>query len=90
MTADINSQQILHSIEAWAHSGDFNAPYGVLTGSHVNKNGRKFLSITFGRAGTLDATVEIYNRHFMILRDSRWGSRVFKNFADLEQALHTL
>lgn len=86
----MNSQQISDSIEAWLQTRNFNAPYGVLTGSHVNKNGKKFLSITFGRARTLDATVEIYNRNFMILRDSRNGSQVFKNYADLQQALGAL
>lgn len=83
----MNSREMLDSIEAWAHGQNFNAPYGVLTGSHINKNGQKFLSITFGRARTLDATVEIYNRHFMILRTSNRGNRVFKNFSDLQEVL---
>lgn len=86
----MNSQQILDTIEAWAKSKNFSAPYGVLTGSHVSKNGKKYLSITFGRARTLDATVEIYNRNFLILRTSRHGSQVFKSFADLQQTLETL
>ena len=86
----MNSQQILDQIEAWAQSRDFNAPYGILTGSHTNHKGNKFLSITFGRARTLDATVEIYNRNFMILRTSRGGSQVYKNFSDLQSVLDTL
>ena len=86
----MNSQQILDAIELWAKGRNFTAPYGVLTGSHVNKKGKKFLSITFGRARTLDATVEIYNRNFMILRTNRTGSEVYKNFADLQQTLNTL
>ena len=86
----MNSQQILDRLYAWAQDQSFSAPYGILTGSHVNKKGTKFLSITFGRARTLDATVEIYNRNFMILRTSRNGSQVFKNVMDLEEVLKTL
>lgn len=86
----MNSQQILNAIEAWAAGRNFTAPYGILTGSHVSKNGRKYLSITFGRARTLDATVEIYNRNFLILRTSRHGSQVFNSFADLQSILETL
>lgn len=86
----MNSQQILDTIESWAKSRNFSAPYGILTGEHTNKNGRKYLSITFGRARTLDATVEIYNRNFMILRTSRTGSEVYKNFQELQTALDAL
>lgn len=86
----MNSQAILDTIETWAKGKNFSAPYGVLTGSHINKSGRKYLSITFGRARTLDATVEIYNRNFLILRTSRHGSQVFKNFSDLQPVLETL
>lgn len=83
----MNSQAILSAIETWAKGQNFSAPYGILTGEHTNKSGRKYLSITFGRARTLDATVEIYNRNFMILRTSRTVSEVYKNFADLQTAL---
>lgn len=69
---------------------NFSAPYGILTGSHVNKKGKKYLSITFGRARTLDATVEIYNRNFLILRTSRFGSQVFKSYTELQPVLDTL
>lgn len=86
----MNSQEILNTIEVWAKSRNFTAPYGILTGSHVNKSGRKYLSITFGRARTLDATVEIYNRNFLILRTSRTGSQVFKNYSDLQLELNQL
>lgn len=86
----MNSQQILDHLEQWARNKNFTAPYGVLTSSHTNKRGTKFLSVTFGRARTLDATVEIYNRNFMILRTSSSGSRIYKNFADLELALESL
>lgn len=86
----MNSQQIQDQIYQWAIGRNFTAPYGVLRGEHVNKKGVKYKSVTFGRARTLDATVEIYNRSFMILRTSRSGSEVFKNVADLQQALEAL
>lgn len=88
----MNSKQILDSIETWAKNRcvDFDAPYGILTGSHINRKGTKYLSITFGRARTLDATVEIYNRNFMILKTSRGNSEIFNNFVDLQKALTNL
>ena len=86
----MNSQEIQVHIEQFLKNKDFNAPYGILTGSHVNKKGTKYLSITFGRAATLDATIEIYNRNFLILRTSRFDSQVFKNLSDLETVLETL
>ena len=86
----MNSQQILDHLYKWAQSQNFSAPYGILTGNHINRNGKKYLSITFGRARTLDATVEIYNRNFMILRTSRHNNQVFKALADLQIALDTL
>ncbi len=86
----MNSQQIQAGIEQWAQNNNFSAPYGVLTGSHINRKGTKYLSVTFGRARTLDATVEIYNKNFIILRTSRRGIEIFKNVADLQQVLDTL
>lgn len=86
----MNSQQIQQHVEQWAQGRNFTAPYGILAGSHVNKKGIKYLSVTFGRARTLDATVEIYNRNFLILRTSRTGSEVFRSVADLQQALDIL
>ena len=86
----MNSQQICDSIEAWARSKNFTAPYGVLAGSGVSKSGVKYLSVTFGRARTLDATVEIYNRNFMVLRTSRHGRQAFKSIAELQAVLDAL
>jgi hypothetical protein len=84
----MNSQEISNSIYAWACQQNFTAPYGVLQGQHVNAKGTKYLSITFGRARTLDATVEIYNRNFMILRTSREVTgQVFRSYQDLKTAL---
>ena len=86
----MNSQAILSAIETLVKSRNFNAPYGILTSEQISKNGRKYLAITFGRARTLDATVEIYNRNFMILRTSRDGSQVYKTFTELQATLNTL
>ena len=84
----MNSQEISDTIYTWARQQNFTAPYGVLQGQHVNAKGTKYLSITFGRARTLDATVEIYNRNFMILRTSREVTgQVFRSYQDLKTAL---
>ena len=87
----MNSQQISDAVYAYAKSRkDFTAPYGVLQGEHVNKKGTKYKSVTFGRARTLDATVDIYNRNFMILRCNRLADRVYKNYDDLMVAIREL
>lgn len=86
----MNSQEIQDSVYTWARTQNFSAPYGVLTGQHVNAKGRKYLSVTFGRARTLDATVEIYNRNFIILRTSRNGSEVYHDVATLMARLDSL
>lgn len=86
----MNSQQIQESVYNWARRRNFDAPYGVLENSHVNSNGRKYLSVTFGRSRTLDATVEIYNRNFMLVRTSRHGSQVFHDVAKMQQFLDTI
>jgi ribosome-associated translation inhibitor RaiA len=86
----MNSQEIQNKIQEWCYTKNFNAPYGILTGKHKNKKGKEYLSITFGRARTLDATVEIYNRNFMILRTNRDGSNVYKNINDLMMDLEKL
>jgi len=86
----MNSQEIQDAVYNWANSRNFTAPYGVLAGSHVSKKGTKYLSVTFGRARTLDATVEIYNRNFMLVRTNRHGSQVFKNVVEMQQFLTTL
>jgi hypothetical protein len=86
----MNSQQIQSDIEQWVKVNNFDAPYGILTGSHVNNRGTKYLSVTFGRSRTLDATVEIYNRNFMILRTSRHGRQSFKSYNELKEMLNSL
>ena len=86
----MNSQQIQEAVYEWAKGKNFTAPYGVLTGEYINKKGKKYRAVTFGRARTLDATVEIYNRNFLILRTSRDGSEVFNDYATLMVRLETL
>jgi len=86
----VNSQDIQAHIYNWAVSKNFSAPSGVLPGDHVNKKGHKFLSVSFGRARTLDATVEIYNRNFIILRTSNAGSEIYNDLATLMAKLETL
>ena len=87
----MNSQQISDAVYTYACGrSDFTAPYGVLQGEHTNKKGTKYKSVTFGRARTLDATVEIYNRNFMILRCSHVADRVYKDYKDLMVAIEHL
>jgi len=86
----MNSQQIQDQVYHWACGRNFTAPYGVLSGSHTSRKGRPYLSVTFGRARTLDATVEIYSRNFMLVRTNLHGNQVFKTVADLQQFLDTL
>ena len=86
----MNSKEIQTQIEAWACNKGFNAPYGVLTSSHLNKKGVRYHSVTFGRSRTLDATVEIYNRNFIVVKTSRHGRQAFKNLEDLQAFLDTL
>lgn len=87
----MNSQQISDAVFAYARSrADFTAPYGVLQGDHTNRKGIKYKAVTFGRARTLDATVEIYNRNFIILRTSNNGNQVFTDYISLQKALEQL
>ena len=86
----MHSADIQAKVYEWALGKNFTAPYGVLTGEHKSKSGKKFLSVTFGRARTLDATVDIYNRNFMILKSNRFRAEVYKNVDDLMTALETL
>jgi len=86
----MRSQEIQDQVYRWACTGDFNAPYGVLTGSGSTKRGRKYLAVTFGRARTLDATVEIFNNTFIIVRTSRTNSQVFNSVDEMQDFLNTL
>jgi len=94
----MNSKVIQNAIYDWALVNGFNAPYGVLTGEHVKKN-KKVLSVVFGRARSLDAVVEIWNRNFMTLRTNRYPwdihqgyypKEVYRSFDALMTKLETL
>jgi hypothetical protein len=78
------------SIYQWALTRNFSAPYGVLSSEHTNKKGKKYKAVTFGRARTLDAEVEIYNRNFIVVKTNRHGLQVFKDYDSLMQFLETL
>ena len=87
----MNSEAIQESVYTWVQNqGGFNAPYGILISDEVSKAGKKYKSVTFGRAWTLDVTVEIYNRNFMLVRTSRFGTQTFQSYTDLMTFLETL
>ena len=85
----MNSQAIQTAIYDWAMDKGFNAPYGVLTGKRTKKD-RKVLSVVFGRARSLDAVVEIWNRNFMTLRVNGYPVVVYRSFDALMKKLETL
>ena len=86
----MNSAEIQKFICDWAHTKNFNAPYGILEGEFTNKKGKKYKSVTFGRARTLDASVEIYNRNFIVVKTNRHGVQSFKDYDSLMNFLETL
>ncbi len=86
----MNSQDIQSEIYRWATSGNFTAPYGVLTGRHLSSAGRDYLSVSFGRSRSLDCEVQIYNRNFIVVRTNLHGSQVFRDHASAQQFLDTL
>lgn len=83
----MNSADIQQQILDWANSRNFTAPYGVLSSSESDKSGRKYLTVVFGYARTRDVEVRIYNRSFMLVRDSYNGNTVFKDVSSLMTAL---
>lgn len=83
----MTSSDIQESVYQWASEGRFDAPYGVLTGDHVNTRGKAYKTVTFGRASTLDVTVEIYNRNFIMIKSSRHGRIVYRSFEGMMTAL---
>lgn len=84
----MHSNEIQEKIYEWAVNKNFNAPYGVLKSSHTSKKGKKYLTVTFGRSRTLDASVDIYNSKFMMLRTSRREhDGVYKSFEELMNIL---
>lgn len=59
-------EDIQNRILTYVHErGVFSAPYGILDGKHTNAKGRSYRSVTFGKARTLDATVNIYGPKYL-------------------------
>jgi hypothetical protein len=82
------SCRIADAVEEWAKSNTtLSAPYGVIRGTGKSTAGRKYECVTFGRARTLDCTVQVFNRNFILVRSSRTGSEVYKNESALMEAL---
>lgn len=88
----MKTEDIQEKVYQWALSHNFTAPYGILTSTGISRKGKKFSAVTFGYAGTLDATVEIYNSRFMRLITSRnhHAPEVFKSFDELMNTLKNL
>lgn len=89
----MNRTQIQQELIQFLHSRNFNAPYGILEGSGTSKQGRPYLSITFGRPRTLDAELQIYGASFITLRHSRnqyGGTRVLRSLAEAKNILTSL
>lgn len=88
----MNSEDIQDAVYGWARAHGFTAPYGVLSSTAKSKTGKSYRSVTFGYARTRDIEVQIYNRNFIILRDSlaRGNNTVFKSYTDLMNKLYTL
>jgi hypothetical protein len=86
----MRSQEILEDLYQKISAADFDAPYGIVTGEHVNGKGQRYLSITFGRRRTLDATVEIYNQNFMILLASNRPRQRFWSVSDVKHVIDLL
>ena len=86
----MTNTEIQNHLYQWACAKGFDAPYGVLTGSATNRSGRRHFTVTFGRARTLDATVEIYGPTFLRLRTSNHGNEIFRDLPSLMAKLETL
>lgn len=86
----MKSSEIQETLYHWILERGFNAPYGILLSEHYTSKGRKYLTITFGRPRTLDATISIYNCNFITLRTNTLGMQAFRSVADLQQVLETL
>lgn len=65
-----------------ANAAIFDAPYGVLLGRHADGK-RSYRSITFGKAGTLDAEIRIYSPAWFLLRASDYTYTVFHSLNEL-------
>ena len=84
------SKAIQDRVYQWAVGKNFTAPYGVLLSEQMSKAGRKFRSVTFGHARTLDCQVCIYGSTFILIRSSRHGDQLFRSESDMQAFLDTL
>jgi len=85
------SENIQNRVYEWALAQDFTAPYGVLTSDRAPAEGRKYRSVVFGHARTRDVEVRIYNRNFIVVRDSAYReSRTFNSEQALMVALNLI
>lgn len=89
----MSPSEVQDLLEKFIRECDFNAPYGILTGEGKSSKGKSFKSITFGRAATLDASIEIYGERFMLLKTSRgrhYDTGLYSNIEQLKEAIKTL
>ena len=86
----MSQEEIQTHLQDMISSMSFNAPYGVLTSSGISKNGKPHRSITFGRARTLDASIDIYSKNFILVRTSRHGRLLFHSVSEVENFVKTL
>lgn len=90
MPYKMRSAEIQQAVEELCYELGFNAPYGILTGEHVSKQGKKYKSVTFGRPRSLDATVMIFNNRYMLVKTSSDGDRTFTSVNELLEYVRTL
>lgn len=86
----MRSVEIQDLVYNWALGQNFTAPYGVLRGQHVNTKGRPYHSVTFGRARTLDVSVDIYNKGFILVSTNRNGRQIYRSVDSLMSALRAI
>jgi hypothetical protein len=69
-------EQTATALVDWLRNdGSWNAPYGVIDGISTDK---RYRSVTFGRARTLDCEVRIYSPKYITLRTSHWFTEPVK------------
>lgn len=80
----MRSAEIQEKVYDLLKSKNFTAPYGILLSEQRSAAGRPYKSITFGYARTHDFQLQIYNKNFIVFRDSSaYNNQVFKSYEDL-------
>lgn len=90
MTTYISSSDLQQRVYDWACEHANTAPYGVIMDQGKSQSGRPYLAVTFGRARTLDAHVQIYSSGWIIVKTNRLGDRVCRSPEELQQLLDSL